>query len=59
MATRTLENCSLIKKAVRRGIGEPEQRNGKCLGYGGDEDEPYYICAGCRLCEDYDETDND
>ena len=30
---RTLENCSLIQKCVRKGIGEPEQRNGVCLGY--------------------------
>ena len=30
---RTLENCTLIQKCVRKGIGGPEQRNGKCMGY--------------------------
>ena len=43
---RTLENCTLIQKCVRKGIGGPEQRNGKCMGYQKSEndDEPCEIC---------------
>lgn len=54
---RTLENCSLIKKAVAQGIGEPEQRNERCLGYGGDTDEPFKICKECYLYEGYEEDE--
>lgn len=48
---RTLENCSLIQKCVRKGIGEPEQRNGVCLGYqkGENDDEPCEKCKSCKL----------
>lgn len=50
MAKRTIENCTLIKRGVHRlGLGEPETRNGKCLGYGRGEndDEP---CEKCKVC---------
>lgn len=52
---RTLENCTLIQKCVRRGIGNPEQRNGKCMGYQKSEndDEPCEICKSCKLNEYY------
>lgn len=35
--TRTLDNCSVIKKQIKRGIGEPERycNINKCLGYSG------------------------
>jgi len=51
--TKTLENCSLIKKMVKKGEGEPERlfNINKCLGYqkGEDDDEPCEICKRCRL----------
>lgn len=51
---RTLENCTLIKKCVAKGIGAPEQyRNlNKCMGYARSEgdDEPCEKCKKCRLC---------
>ena len=54
---RTLENCSLIQKCVRKGIGEPEQRNGFCGGYqrGEDDDEPCEKCKCCKLNIHYEE----
>lgn len=53
---RTLENCSLIQKCVRKGIGEPEQRNGVCLGYqkGENDDEPCEKCKSCKLNISYE-----
>lgn len=53
---RTLDNCSLIKKCVRKGIGEPEQRNGSCLGYQKSEndDEPCNECKCCTLNISYE-----
>ena len=52
---RTLENCTLIQKCVRKGIGSPEQRNGKCMGYQKSEndDEPCEFCKQCPLNENY------
>lgn len=51
---RTLENCSLIKRNVKRGIGEPEQyyNINKCLGYAKSEmdDEPCETCKNCKFC---------
>lgn len=54
MAARTIENCSIIKRGIRMGLGEPLRFRpiNKCNGYlvrtGGD------VCAGCRyrLSED-------
>jgi len=52
---RTIENCKVIKDAVREGVGEPltESRNGKiyCEGYQKSEydDEPYSKCMDCRF----------
>lgn len=52
MAARTLDNCSLIQKMIKRGIGEPEQYHNinKCLGYqrGETDDEPCEICKRCK-----------
>lgn len=51
---RTLENCTLIKKCVAKGIGEPEQYpdQSKCIGYARSEydDEPCEKCKKCSLC---------
>lgn len=51
---RTLDNCTLIKKLVKDGIGEPEQyyNLNKCSGYTKSEnnDEPCEQCRKCRLC---------
>ena len=56
MAKRTVENCSIIKKAVRKGEGDPWVRNGKCPGYSHTEgDEPIEECLKCKLNEHYGE----
>lgn len=49
---RTTENCALIKKMVRAGIGEPEREKNWCNGYtvSEDNDEPSYVCRECKLC---------
>ena len=55
---RTLENCSLIKKCVKRGIGEPTQyyNINRCEGYAkSDYDEPCEVCKRCKFCITYDE----
>ena len=54
MAARTLDNCTLIKKCVKAGIGEPQQwyNINKCEGYqrGENDDEPCEQCKKCRYC---------
>ena len=51
--TRTIYNCSIVKKQVKRGIGEPERYYmiEKCLGYAksGNDDEPCEDCKKCKL----------
>ena len=50
MANKTLENCSVIKEAVSLGVGRPEQYDGQCEGYAGeDRDEPITRCKICKL----------
>lgn len=48
---RTLYNCSLIKKMVAKGMGEPERHYVTCVGYQKSEndDEPCEICKKCKL----------
>ena len=48
---RTLYNCSLIKKMVNEGIGEPERHYTTRVGYQKSEndDEPCEICKNCKL----------
>ena len=57
MSKKTLENCSLIKKACDKlGIGKPEQYDGKCEGYAShDRDEPTLKCRECNLNIGYEE----
>ena len=51
---RTLDNCTLIQKCVRMGIGTPEQYHdiNKCFGYvrSDNDDEPCEQCKNCELC---------
>ena len=55
MAKRTIDNCTLIKRMVKKDIDEPHQyMNGKCDGYLTDE-EPHEICDKCKLCTSYEE----
>lgn len=60
MAKRTIENCTLIKRMVRKDIDEPHKYNsilypdGVCDGYLTDE-EPHEICDKCKLCTSYEE----
>lgn len=54
MAARTIENCTLIQKCVKKGIGEPQQWHfiNKCEGYqrGENDDEPCEQCKKCKFC---------
>ena len=61
MAKRTLENCRIIKKGVRIGVGGPEQRNGKCNGYARAwyDDEPSEACKRCKLHTMYEEYNDE
>ena len=50
MAKRTIENCSMHKRAKKEEIGQCETDNGKCIGYAGaDGDEPHITCQECKL----------
>lgn len=52
---RTLENCAVIKRGIRLGVGSPEVTDGKCSGYqNGEDDEPIEKCKHCRFCSAYD-----
>lgn len=57
MSRRTLDNCSLIKYCVLRGLGYPIKKDGKCFGYQKSEfdDEPCEKCRKCKLNEFYEE----
>lgn len=50
---RTIYNCTLIEKCVRKGIGEPQRfpQENLCCGYAKSEydDEPCEQCGTCRL----------
>lgn len=49
---KTIENCRLIKRAVKAGIGNPNIRGGKCEGYCTEhDDEPLEECKRCRNLE--------
>lgn len=52
---RTIENCSLVKRMVRKGAGEPEREGDRCLGYAGQADEPCETCKECKLNVWYDD----
>ena len=51
---RTIENCTLIKKGIKQGIGEPTRfyNVNKCEGYAKSEvdDEPCEQCKKCKFC---------
>lgn len=50
MAKRTLENCSIVKKGIRLGEGEPYlDSDGKCMGYSNGDEEPIEECKKCKL----------
>ena len=49
MPKRTIENCSLIKKAIKELAGEPKVLEGKCEGYHNEHDEPHEVCQKCKL----------
>lgn len=51
---RTIENCTIIKNALKNEIGErpeTEQHEGKtyCVGYEGAFFDPYHICQDCKV----------
>ena len=51
---RTIENCTLIQKGVKQGLGEPNRfyNVNKCEGYAKSEydDEPNKQCKECKYC---------
>lgn len=51
MAARTIENCSIIKKCVKAGIGEPTQYYNikRCEGYA-----PFEQCKKCKYHISYE-----
>lgn len=49
MTKKTIENCSLVKKAINVGNGGPEIQDGKCMGYSSNDDEPCENCKNCSL----------
>ena len=55
MPKRTMENCSVIKKAVKMGIGECGTEDGKCKGYTNEGEEPCIKCIDCKLNIYYEE----
>lgn len=58
MSKRTPQNCSLIKRGLREGIGLPQTDNdGKCMGYSHseDDDEPCEICKECKWNMSFEE----
>jgi len=47
---RTYENCSLIKQAIKYGIGRcGKDEHGKCLEYVNKWEEPYGKYEDCKL----------
>lgn len=56
---RTLDNCTLIKKCVKLGIGEPKKFRSiqQCEGYQKEEndDEPCEQCKRCKYCTSREE----
>jgi hypothetical protein len=54
IAKRTIENCRLVKKAIRQGVGEPKMIDGKCEGYAGNTDEPCETCKNCNINSFYE-----
>jgi len=55
LAKVTMENCYLIKKNERLGIGTPEKHGKFCCGYqkGDMDDEPSEKCKRCKQYEFY------
>lgn len=47
MAARTIENCSIVKRCVEEGLGEPQRwyNINKCEGYA-----PFEQCKKCKFC---------
>lgn len=58
MSARTIENCTVIKKCIKEGIGEPKQYYylNRCEGYA-----PFEKCKKCKFYIPYssDETSNE
>ena len=57
MAKRTPQNCSLIKRGLREGIGSPQiYDDGKCMGYShSEDDEPCETCKECKWNTSFEE----
>ena len=53
MNVKTVENCTVIKKAVNIGVGYPHISGGKCRGYAKSEgdDEPLERCKVCKFLD--------
>lgn len=55
MAKKTIDNCTVIKKAIKIGIGFCGTVGDKCEGYCTEtDDEPCDKCKRCKLLIDND-----
>jgi len=54
---RTIENCSIIKKMMHRGLGKPGVEDERCVGYATSDvdDEPCDVCKRCYLNTTYND----
>ena len=53
VSAKTIENCTVIKKALKLGVGWPSINGDKCLGYAKSEcdDEPLEKCKVCKFLD--------
>ena len=55
LAKKTIDNCTVIKSAIKEGLGFPDLFGDKCGGYANSGEEPYEACDRCKLYEGYGE----
>ena len=55
---RTMQNCGIIKRCIKWGIGEPKTlKDGKCDGYENKDGEPIRECQKCKLFYWYEDDE--
>lgn len=58
MTKRIINNCVMIKAGIKKGLGAPNNENGKCVGYASfDGDEPCLVCKACEFNTTFEEDD--
>ena len=53
--TRTIDNCFLIRRCVKNGVGVPDTQDDKCIGYEDSTGELHETCKECRVNTCYEE----